>query len=120
MSHTAPVTITYSSTFDYAESLQVITLCGISGLSKLKFMKKIDCIIGMRIRKGFFHNSLPAPDLALSDEEGAQWYRLDGGDDEDDDWFLEFQDADFFKEGISMLHDCRTKCVNVGGNYMET
>ncbi|XP_028270394.1 histone-lysine N-methyltransferase SETMAR-like [Parambassis ranga] len=35
------------------------------------------------------------------------------------DHFLEVQNADFYTEGIRMLHERWTKCVNVGGDYIE-
>ena len=33
--------------------------------------------------------------------------------------FLDTQDADFYKDGIRMLHDRWTKCVNLRGDYVE-
>lgn len=35
------------------------------------------------------------------------------------DHFLEVQDTDIYKEGICMLHDHWTMCVNVWGDYAE-
>lgn len=34
------------------------------------------------------------------------------------DHFLEVQDADFYTEGICMLHDSWNKFVNLEGNYV--
>ncbi len=34
------------------------------------------------------------------------------------DHFLEVHDADFYKEGICLLHDQLTKCENVGGDCL--
>ena len=33
------------------------------------------------------------------------------------DHFLRVQNGAFYTEGICLLHDCWTKCVNVGGDY---
>ena len=35
------------------------------------------------------------------------------------DHFLRDQNGAFYTEGIRLLHDCWTKCVNVGGDYVE-
>ena len=37
----------------------------------------------------------------------------------DVDHFLRDQNGAFYKEGIRLLHDCWTKCVNVVGDYVE-
>ena len=33
--------------------------------------------------------------------------------------FLRYQNGAFYTEGIHLFHDCWTKCVNVGGHYVE-
>ena len=35
------------------------------------------------------------------------------------DHFLRDQNGAFYTEGIRLLHDCWTKCVNIGGDYVE-
>ena len=35
------------------------------------------------------------------------------------DHFLRDQNGTFYTEGIRLLHDRWTKCVNVGGDYVE-
>ena len=69
-----------------------------------------------------------SPDLAPSDyylflkmkkELSGHHFRTDDDVIQAVNHFLDTQDADFYKDGIRMLHDRWTKCVNLRGDYVE-
>ena len=69
-----------------------------------------------------------SPDLAASDYYLFQKMKMElsghhfARDDDvmnAEDHFLRDHNDTFYKEGIPLLHDHWTKCVNVGGDYVE-
>ena len=69
-----------------------------------------------------------SPDLALSDyylfpkmKKGLGGLHFARGDDVMNavDHFMNDQNGTFYTEGINLLHDRWTKCVNIGGNCVE-
>ena len=59
------------------------------------------------------------PPYFPENEKGAQWSSFCHDVMNDVDHFLRDQNGAFYTEGIRLLHDCWTKCVNVGGDYVE-
>ena len=69
-----------------------------------------------------------SPDLAPSDyylfpnmnkELGGHHFATDDDVMNAGDHFLRDQNGAFSTEGIALLHDCWTKCVNVGWDYAD-